>query len=106
MGLFQCGNCGCCDNTGLTQDGFTMMTEVYDWSYAPERRYLKLCSACGPSHYKAGGATPYAGKWHDRFPRVYLPKGKFVTNNVGNLAHRETGIEGYTAYILEGPDGD
>jgi hypothetical protein len=42
-----------------------------------------LCSACDPD----------IGRWHDKFPRLFLPKGMFVTNERGNLAHIETGSE-------------
>lgn len=69
MSLFQCSECGCCENTALCN---------YHW-----RRYKKLpdaCSACEPD-----------GKWHGEFERVFLPKGMFVTNRDGNLAHKQTG---------------
>lgn len=40
-----------------------------------------LCSACDPD----------IGKWHDHFPRLFLPKGMFIMNNQGNLEHKDTG---------------
>ena len=46
-----------------------------------ESKPWMLCSACDPD----------IGKWHDRFPRHFLPKGMFVTNKQGNLAHKDTG---------------
>jgi hypothetical protein len=57
-----------------------------------------LCSACDKDpNYKSGG------QWHNRFERVFLPKGMFVTNRDGNLAHRETGDTDYLKYRLSSP---
>lgn len=61
---------------------------------------MRLCSACAPVKYRDGNSTRF-GEWHDVFPRVYLPKGMFVTNGVVNLAHRDTGDEDYMKYALE-----
>lgn len=103
MSLFQCENCGCCENTALSSQGFNGFFEkLYDWSYAPELKGMKLCSACGPVKYSDGEATEY-GEWHNRFPRVYLPKGMFITNGVGNLEHKETGSDDINKYALEMP---
>jgi hypothetical protein len=52
-----------------------------------------LCSACDPE----------IGKWHDQFPRLFLPKGLFATNERGNLAHAETGDENVSAYAIPEP---
>lgn len=102
MSLFQCENCGCCENTALSSQGFKgPFADFFDWSYAPERRGKLLCSACGPVMFASGEATEY-GRWHNRFPRTFLPKGQFVTNSVGNLAHRETGDEDFQKYALRG----
>lgn len=46
------------------------------------------------------GPTEY-GKWHGKFPRVFLPLGMFVTNRVGNLAHKDTGDENFRAYAID-----
>ncbi|KAA1280223.1 hypothetical protein DXF85_02785 [Citrobacter pasteurii] len=101
MSLFQCENCGCCENTALAAHGFNGYFEkLFDWSSAPERKGLRLCSACGPVKYRDGKDTEY-GKWHRVFPRVYLPKGEFFTNKQGNLEHKETGSEDYRKYALE-----
>lgn len=101
MSLFQCEQCGCCENTALSSQGFVNGVEKYfDWSYAPERKGMKLCSACGPSNYRSGKPTEY-GKWHNRSPRVFLPMGMFETNRVGNLAHKETGDEDFRKYELK-----
>ncbi|TCD20943.1 hypothetical protein E0D81_09020 [Lelliottia amnigena] len=103
MSLFQCENCGCCENTALSSQGFNGFFEkLYDWSYAPERKGMKLCSACGPVKYSDGDETEY-GDWHGKFDRTYLPKGMFFTNRVGNLEHKETGSDDFRMYALEKP---
>lgn len=99
MSLFQCEVCGCCENTALAAQGFVWLSDCFDWSYAPEREGKRLCSACGPTHYRDGKATKY-GVWHDEFDRVFLPLGMFVTNRVGNLAHKDTGDENFRAYAI------
>jgi hypothetical protein len=78
VSLYQCEKCGCCENTALG---------CY-WG-----RERKLCSECG------------TGKWHGEFDKVLLPKGQFVTNDEGNLAHRETGDTDFLKYALE-PNAD
>lgn len=104
MSLFQCENCGCCENTALSSQGCKGWFEkAFDWSYAPERKGLLLCSACAPTHYRDGSSTRF-GEWHNVFPRVYLPKGMFFTNGVGNLEHKETGSDKYIQYALEKPE--
>lgn len=101
MSLFQCDNCGCCENTALSSQGCNGFFEkLFDWSYAPERKGMRLCSACAPVKYRDGTSTEF-GEWHRVFHRVYLPKGMFVTNSVGNLAHRDTGDEDYMKYAKE-----
>lgn len=100
MSLFQCEKCGCVENTALSSQGFNGFFEkLYDWSYAPERKGMKLCSACGPVKYSDGEDTEYGG-WHNVFPRVYLPVGKFKTNREGNLEHVETGETDYQPYVI------
>ncbi|MGL4754613.1 MAG: hypothetical protein ACRCXB_19735 [Aeromonadaceae bacterium] len=101
MSLFQCENCGCCENTALSAQGFAPMARLFDWSSAPQLNGKLLCSACGPTHYNDGSVTKY-GKWHNAFPRVFLPKGMFITNRVGNLAHKETGEEDFRKYEIKG----
>ena len=101
MSLFQCEVCGCCENTALSCQGFKNITDCFDWSYAPEREGLKLCSACGPTQYaKDEGPTKY-GKWHGVFKRVFLPKNQFHTNLAGNLEHTETGSEDVSSFAIE-----
>ena len=103
MSLFQCECCGCCENTAYSLQGFKMFADGFDWSYAPEREGKLLCSACGPSHYKSGKPSGY-GKWHNRFPRTYLPLGMFRKARNGNLEHIETGDQDYHKYRIEAPE--
>lgn len=101
MSLFQCENCGGCENTACASQGFTgIFADFFDWSYAPERKGMKLCSVCGPVKYKDGTPTEY-GKWHNRFVRTLLPKGEFFTNGEGNLEHKGTGSTNFSAFALE-----
>lgn len=108
MSLIQCENCGCVDNTVYTVKPF--FAKSYDWSYAPDRKGKLLCCACGPSKYDNGEPVTYYnkfpfGEWHNQFNREFLPKGKFFTNDVGNLEHKETGEQDYRPYILEKEEG-
>ncbi|CAH0531857.1 hypothetical protein CTH30272_04105 [Allocatenococcus thiocycli] len=80
MSLFQCAECGCCENTAVS-NWFLRMCE----SKAP------ICSACDPD----------IGEWHGEFKRVFLPKGMFKTNKQGNLEHIETGDTDFTKYKIE-----
>lgn len=99
MSLFQCENCGCCENTALSCQGFIGWPEnIFDWSYAPELKGMKLCSACGPTHYSDGEESEY-GKWHEVFTREYLPMGMFITNRAGNLEHKDNGDD-HSAYVI------
>lgn len=103
MSMFQCEVCGCRENTAYAMQGFRGITECYDWSYAPERAGLLLCSACGPA-LEANGSPSGFGQWHGKFERVYLPMGMFMRNHRGNLAHIETGSEDFLAYALPAPE--
>lgn len=101
MSLFQCENCGCCENTALSSQGFSVpFAEFFDWRYAPERKGMRLCSVCGPAYYRDGSPSGYGVEWHNVFDRVFLPKGEFFTNSVGNLEHRETGSEDYRSFAV------
>ena len=86
MSLFQCQVCGCCENTALSAQGFKplFMQKCFDWTYAPERKGLLLCSACGPTNYRDGEPTKF-GKWHGEFDQEFLPLGEYQTDNQGNL---------------------
>lgn len=89
MSLFQCYKCGCRENTATCNFWSRMDGQ---WRGVKSKPWM-LCSACDPD----------IGEWHDRFPRIYLPKGMFVTNGHGNLAHIETGEEGTTGYASYRP---
>lgn len=104
MSLFQCENCGCCENTALTHHGHApdLYQDYFDWSGLESRAGKQLCSACSPTHYNDGTICRKAGKWHGQFKRVYLPKGEFFTNKVGNLEHRETGSENFHLFEVKG----
>lgn len=102
MSLFQCENCGCVENTACSSAGFKHMQSLYRWDGIEHLKGKMLCSACGPTKYSDGVPTKF-GKWHDRFKRKYIPIGEFVTNNVGNLVHKDTG-ECYTKYIIKTHD--
>lgn len=112
MSLIQCDNCGCVDNTSYCHGGYRsrFQNENYDWSYAPERKGMTLCCACGPSKFKSGMLMNHYGRffmgaWHNQFKREFLPKGMFFTNDVGNLEHKETGEQDYRPYVLEKEEG-
>lgn len=103
MSLFQCGRCGCCDNTATSpRDCDTYAARFYDWTGIEDRKGKKLCSACGPTKYSDGTPTEY-GQWHGRFTRTYLPLGMFRTANNGNLEHVETGEQDYRKYAVAAP---
>lgn len=100
MSMFQCQHCGCAENTALSGQGCdNFATRFYCWTGLEDRKGLKLCSACAPTHYSDGTTTKF-GKWHDRFPRHYLPKGMFKTNRQGNLEHVENGDTEYWRYAV------
>lgn len=91
MSLFQCYECGCRENTA-TCNFWSNMDAAGQWRGIPAKPWM-LCSACDPN----------IGKWHDYFPRLFLEKGMFVTNDRGNLSHKETGDENVNAYALKEP---
>ena len=99
MSLFQCENCGCAENTADSCQGFKAVHDSFDWSAIPERLGKMLCSACGPTHY-AGGTPSGFGKWHNHFPRTYLPLGMFRKARNGNLEHVETCDQDYHKYAI------
>lgn len=99
MSLFQCEVCGCCENTALSCQGFKLLADCFDWSYAPERKGLRICSACGPVKYTNGKPTEY-GDWHGQFGRYFLPMGQFKTNRAGNLEHIESGGEDFRLFAI------
>ena len=104
MSLFQCGHCGCCENTALSGQGCNGFAETfYDWTGFEDRKGKRLCSACAPTRYSDGGATLF-GCWHGSFPRVFLPVGQFRTASNGNLEHVETGDQDFRKYAIPSPN--
>lgn len=101
MSLFQCENCGCCENTALSFQGHRICIDSFDWTGKEELRGKRICSACGPDKFSSGDDNPNGGKWHGDFPRVFLPMGEFKTNRVGNLEHIESGDQDYRSYAIE-----
>ena len=73
MSLFQCERCGARENTALAQN----------WLDDGE-----ICSECR------------TGQWHGVFEKIVLPKGMFVTDRQGNLAHKETGDTDISKYAI------
>lgn len=102
MGLFQCENCGCVENTALSAQGFKYhsVQECFDWGGIESRRGKLICSACGPVRYRSGKASEF-GVWHGVFDRTFLPLGQFKTNNQGNLEHIETGSTNYKQFEIK-----
>lgn len=103
MSIFQCEHCGCVENTAVSCQGFKNVNDWFDWTGIEDRKGKMLCSACGPeNHLDEDAAEPASpsgfGYWHGHFERIYLPKGQFKTNRVGNLEHIETGETNYRAY--------
>jgi hypothetical protein len=106
VSLYQCERCGCCENTALGHYWAAgHIDHLFDWTGIEDRKGLKLCSACMPTHYRDGKPLEAkGGGWHGQFPRVFLPKGKFRTSKVGNLEHIETGSENFRQFALEGEE--
>lgn len=90
MSIFQCDECGCLDNAACGGN-YHSRHHNEEWHGVPNG--MKLCCACTPSHSLKGTLIcDRAGKWHNEFDRVFLPKGEFFTNDDGNLEHKETGL--------------
>lgn len=129
MSLFQCDKCGCAENTstagGYHGRGLVMRDPVVLNSYREvlglkeDEPYGYYCCVCNPEWFTLAGAygigprpadpTSYrrgedGGVWHGYFPRRFLPKGLFHTDEDGNLAHMETLETNYIKYELEQED--
>ena len=100
MSLFQCDNCGCCENTALSIQGCKMFSEDFVWGTSSGSMGQMVCSDCGPTHFDDGSLTGL-GEWHGDFDRVFLPKGMFHTNQQGNLEHNESGSIKFRDYQIE-----
>jgi hypothetical protein len=82
MSLYQCDECGCCENTALGWYHCRTMKDMVDEKYFGKN----LCSACGPTHFKDGTPIEGIGEWHGRFERKFFPKGSMETDKQGNLS--------------------
>lgn len=104
MSLFQCENCGCCENTALSAGAHPFLNSDHlDWTGIEDRKGKRLCSACTPARY-ADGTSTGSGEWHGIFGRVFLPLGAFRTDEWGNLEHIESGRSDFRAFeIPHGP---
>ena len=63
MPLFCCENCKCVENTALSNYA-SRNRDIWPVEYVGK----KLCSECGPSHYKSGEPTNL-GVWHGKFEK-------------------------------------
>ena len=100
MGIFQCVECGCTENTatGWYHSRFSKrLTRKEDYGKA-------LCSVCAPTSYPDGTPTKFTGVWHRRFKRTFFLKGTVKKNDEGNLEHIETGLTGNELYERYGSD--
>lgn len=112
MSLFQCAKCGCVENTATTECSYgswsmNMDFKKKDKSYKAlcsykdilgipyKEEFPFLCCVCSPVWFVNGeygvGKPPIANKWHNEFPRDFLPIGEYKTCSVGNLEHKVTG---------------
>lgn len=64
MPLFRCDNCGCVENTAVSNYATRNMADIWPAEYVGK----SLCSECGPPTYKDGTSSEY-GKWHGRFEK-------------------------------------
>ena len=103
MSIFQCEHCGCAENTALTLCWLKGERNCFDWTGMEDRRDKHLCSACSPAKFSDGTTNDEGGAWHDRFDRIFLPKGEFHTNREGNLQHTKTGKTGIREFAIDPP---
>lgn len=73
----------------------------YDFTGIEDRQGKRLCSACSPEKFKKSQESTGYGVWHGKFERVFLEKGAFQTNRIGNLEHIATGDEDYRKMALK-----
>ncbi len=126
--MFQCSACGCLENTSLTTAYWTKhRLDDQPEVLASYREVLGLkdgeelgsyCSVCSPFWFTEDGSYGVGprpvgyektsrkyrdsdGLWHNKFDRIFLPKGLFHTNGDGNLAHIETLDTAVDQYRLE-----
>lgn len=102
MSMFQCGKCGCAENTACTNFFEGKWTTRYKVPKEEmEYNELPLCCVCLPKQYKNGETVERAGKWHNQFSRYFLPMGEYHTNLEGCLEHTETGATNYQQHAIK-----
>jgi len=118
MSLFQCSKCGCVENTAASDGGYLIKylvtKEQHPEAYASYKKVLGLkdnepfgqyCCVCNPIWFDKGnygiGECPTSKQWHDRFDRMFLKKGKWITDRYGNLAHIDSGETDFKKYAKE-----
>jgi hypothetical protein len=102
MSMFQCGKCGCVENTACTSffDGeWTSRFKVPEEDMQYNK--LPLCCICAPEHFKSGEPTQHTGEWHNNFSRVFLPLGEYRTNREGNIENIKTGSTDYYKHAIK-----
>lgn len=99
MSMFQCENCGSAENTALCSAHLTFLHKSFDFNGIEDRKGKRLCSACAPSKFSCGQETGY-GVWHEKFRRVFLEVGQWVTDKNGNLARKSDGETDYLKFAL------
>lgn len=66
MSLYVCEECGCIENTALSNYWYRKNKDMFDDNRA-------LCSECQPTHFKTGERASL-GKWHNKFPKEHWSK--------------------------------
>lgn len=130
MPIFQCDKCGCAENSAITKCSHSSYkmnvqfendpTNLALNSYKkiigidPSMPFGRYCSACCPvwfnneDKYGVGpnpNPKPGCGLWHNKFRRMFLPKGQFSTARNGNLMHTETQDEDVAKWKLAKEEG-
>lgn len=119
MPLFVCSRCGCVDNTAESMGSaiaiHTSRAPSAAASYrkvlglTPEQEFGRYCSVCNPIWFTVGSygigpnpkPTPGFGIWHGRFKREFLPKGEFITNDMGEIVRKGLIPEKPASYYRE-----
>lgn len=123
MSLFQCDRCGCVENTALSEGGYLisgLVTEdeppeiVKSYKAAvglkEEEPFGNYCCVCCPMQFdKKGEFKIFEEKdrrqWHSDFPRTFLAKGEWETDERGNLRNKKTGQVGWKGQAVPAPEG-
>ena len=78
MSIFQCDQCGCAENTALSDGGYLggrLEPEAAKGrGLEPKGHYCSFC---------------WSGTWHGKFERKFYPLGTMETDRQGNLKAKE-----------------